>query len=292
MGGGGGFSNHNFTQKNEEQISSLNNYFSELLKQINSIDIDAVKTHISELLKKFENDQDINVVDINTEGSYSKHTYVNDLSDIDVLVSFGNYSNSTLPEKDSPSDMLSKLESLIRERLPNTDITKGDRAITINYSDKSQIQIIPSFSYHSGYKVPDDKTNTWTTSFPKKFKKELTQVNKNCGNKVIPTIKLVKELLSKTDIGLKSYHIENLAAKAFQHYDGSKSFDKMLSHLINDASKRVKTHMIDSSGQSKNVDNYLKGKREIISEKLMKLHNKIQSCSNIDDWKNLYICKK
>jgi len=55
------------------------------------------------------------VLALDNGGSYSKHTYVSGLSDIDVLVNLGTYTESTIPNKDDPSAVLKVIESALTQ---------------------------------------------------------------------------------------------------------------------------------------------------------------------------------
>ena len=43
----------------------------------------------------------------------------------------------------------------IRERLPNTKVSSGVIAVTVEFSDGLQVQVLPAFRYRDGYRIPD-----------------------------------------------------------------------------------------------------------------------------------------
>jgi hypothetical protein len=198
--------------------------------------------------------------DLRGGGSYTRSTYVNGLSDVDILVDLGSYSSSSIINKADSNAVLADMEKRLRQRFPNTDITSGRMAVTIRFSDDLELQILPAFSYHSGYKIPNPQGSGWTTTRPQVFAKLLRERNAEVGGKLLPCIKLAKQICDNKRLEVKSYHLENMALKAFEHYTGSRSEEDMLRHLFNQAKVLVATRMKDVTGQEVYVDRYLSGK--------------------------------
>jgi hypothetical protein len=203
--------------------------------------------------------------DIHSGGSRTRHTYVNGLSDVDFLIDLGPYSSSTLPNKNDPTAVLNALMERLKQRLPRTDLSVGRMAVTIRFSDGHELQVPPAFRYHAGYRVPDPQGGGWAVTRPQRFAELLRARNSEVGGKLLRTIELGKLICGKAEVDIKSYHLENIALKAFEHYTGDRSDQAMLNHLFNYAKRQVMRPMADVTGQDTHVDRYLAGGGERIA---------------------------
>jgi|SRR5713101_4309816 len=240
----------------EAEVASV---FADALSKINQIDTEALNRHKEEILKALQSDFE-DVSDLRGGGSYTRHTYVNGLSDVDILADLGPYSSSNIPNKADSKAVLADMERRLRQRFPHTDIKSGRMAVTLHFSDGLEIQILPAFRYHSGYKIPNPQGSGWTITRPQIFAKLLRERNAEVGGQLLPCIKLAKQIRDNKGLEVESYHLENMALKAFEHYTGSRSEEDMLRHLFNQAKVLVATRMKDMTGQEVYVDRYLSSK--------------------------------
>ena len=189
-------------------------------------------------------------------GSVQKHTFVDGLSDVDVLVVLN---DSSLADS-SPAEVLAYFHDRICQRLPDAVVDKGDLAITIRYSDGAEIQVLPALRTATGIRVSEQGGSSWSSVVrPQEFANKLTQVNQACGSKVVPVIKLFKGMqgdLPETN-QLRGYHVESIAIEAFKSYSGRQTYKEMLQHFLTIAADRVRAPINDSTGQSLHVDDYL-----------------------------------
>jgi len=266
MGGGNESYDYSTTISNTTEIISskteINDFVENLIKdmQIPKEILEKIKNNIDKIIYKFK-ESGIDVEDISWEGSFSKRTYVEGLSDIDLLVSLGTYSESDFEYKDNSKLALKRLKELICERYPKTDIKVGNMAVTVTFSDGIELQFLPAFKYYNGYIIPDPKTDGWIKTFPNRFKSEFTKLNEMLNGKMKPTIRLIKDLFDKNGINLSSYHIEHLALKILRDYKGPCTYSAMLLGFLNGAKVEIGTKLQDISEQSVYVDDYLGGNR-------------------------------
>ena len=267
MGGSGGGSwspprSNVFTLKDIEakkneaaynaEVSSIIN---DTLKNYNERDIEAIKTHIDVLEKALSKEIE-GFVAMVFGGSVAKHSYVDGLSDIDLLVNVGEteFSNK------NPEYLLNHFANLIRERLPNTDVSTGKMAITIKYSDSSELQLLPAIKTETGLRVARANGEEWSNVVrPQRFAKKLTKINNQCSGNVIPVIKLFKGAQSSfpKKLCLSGYHVESLAVNAFRDYKGGLNKKEMFRHLCEYVANNVIKPVADSTGQSTHVDDKL-----------------------------------
>jgi hypothetical protein len=235
--------------------ADLNSYFQDLLSDFNNRNIDQINTHL-ETIKDALNKENIGSINLVYGGSIKKHTYIDGLSDVDVLATIDNTDLANA----SPRQVLEYFAERLRERLPNTEIGIGTLAVTVKFSDGHEIQLLPAISTATGLHIASSNGTDWSGVIrPDKFGGKLTSVNQANSGKVVPVIKLYKAInagLSK-DAQLSGYHIESLAINAFENYQHDLSYKDMLLHLAEYASKAVLNPIKDSTGQSIHVDDYL-----------------------------------
>lgn len=272
--------------------SEINDHLQDILSGLNDRDNESIRTHIDTILIALSKD-DVGIIQLLYGGSISKHTYVDGLSDIDLLAII----DRTELVGDSPGEVLDYFEDLIRQRLPNSDIQKGPLAITINYSDGCQVQILPALQTATGIRIADQDNQTWSNVVrPDNFARKLTAVNQQNNNGVVPVIKLFKAINSEKpkDNQLKGYHIESLAIEAFSNYNGPKTRNAMLMHLTAYASSAVLSPIKDSTGQSVHVDDYLGDgnslERQRVRLSLVRINNQMNIADaerSMDRWQDI-----
>lgn len=182
------------------------------------------------------------------------------------------------------------MEGRLRQRFPNTDITSGHMAVTMRFSDGLELQILPAFRYHSGYKIPNPQGSGWTITRPQVFAKLLRERNAEVGGKLLPCIKLAKQVCDHKGLKVESYHLENMALKAFERYTGPRSEEDMLRHLFNQAKVLVAIRMKDVTGQEVYVDRYLSNNtaRTQLARQLATIEKEIMAAEgNSNAWKQL-----
>lgn len=271
---------------NEKFLSTeISNFLQEELKQINAHDYDAIDRHKRTIEDKLESEFDVE--DLRFGGSHSTHTDVKGLSDIDMLADLGDFESSK-----SSDQVIKDFANAIRERLPDTKVSSGVMAVTVEFSDGLEIQVLPAFRYRDGYRIPDPSGKGWILTYPKRFARELTSVNQGQSRNVVPTIKLIKSMCDANNIEVSSYHVSNLALNAFKGYTGPKTYQKMLQHFFNQAKTLCLQRTPDLSGQTKYVDGGLSKTDRIriakaFSQMEAKVNEAIESTS-LDKWKDIF----
>lgn len=282
----------------DNAYDEVNHWLNDKLKAYNDRNVNAIGSRINELrdaLRRTNND----VVRPMFGGSVHRHTYVNGLSDVDVLMVV----NESEISGRLPSDAISHMKALIGERLPKFNVKSlksGNMAVTVEYRDGMEIQILPAIRRKSGaLRVPDPNPDTdeWSDAiYPDRFLDRLTKVNKANNGRVIPTIKLVKGLAAGVILNekrrLDGYHIEALAIQAFQNYSGKRDVRSMVIHFCEFASHAVMNPIADPAEQSKHVDGRLEkagsGRREEARNYLRSMRNRFSKCKTAKDLDDLF----
>lgn len=308
MGGGGNFFGGDYTPKKNRDIiresfektsdirfeTTVNEMINEHLAGRNR-DSATTKEHLEEI-KNIIQEDDIGTIEIRFGGSVSKHTYVDGLSDVDVLLII----NKSELSDASPHDVQEYIKKKLNDNLSNIEeIRVGNIAVTVKFSDGEEIQLVPTIKRGEGYKIPDQDKDSWSNvTRPDKFAEKLTEVNQKCNGKVVPVIKLVKDINAQfpDDQQLKGYHIESIAIEIFKSYpdSNSKTPKAMLRYFFEKAKDIVKRTIKDRTNQSIHVDDYLgredSTERTRISYTLDRTARKIKNADEIgsvSEWKSI-----
>lgn len=190
-------------------------------------------------------------------GSVAKHTYVDGLSDIDSLILI----NDSDLENKTPQGALARMEAVIKEHLGVVaKVEHGRMAVTVTFPDGMVIQLLPAIRSDDGrLHVPSSRRDGWSEIDPERFREALTRRNRECGGKLVPTIKLAKAINGQLPEGqrLSGYHTEALAIAAFKNYNGETTTAAMLPAFFERARELVLSPIRDSTGQSVHVDEHL-----------------------------------
>ena len=235
----------------------FNEYSEALLVRYNRRNTSATTRHI-ESLCGFLRQEGNHVVQFMFGGSVQRRTYVTGLSDVDVLLIVN---ESSLVNR-SPSEVIAYVRDSIQRRLRQNSVTSGNLAVTVNYSDGTEIQLLPAIRTRSGVRIAEPGSTGWSNVVqPERFAEKLTEVNQARGGRVIPTIKLAKAIadchITRQDRKINGYHMESLAIDAFRNYQGALDTKATLDHLLTYSMTAVMKPIVDSTGQSRHVDEYL-----------------------------------
>lgn len=239
------------SQEFDAQISALLNG---ILSEANNRDVAATQRHLDEIISALGKEIE-GPITLLYGGSVAKHTYVDGLSDVDVLVVL----NNTDLRKKSPEEVRKYFAERLRERFPSTAIDVGNLAVTVSFSDAT-IQLLPAIRHAKGMQISSQNGTSWSSVVnPGGFAEKLKEVNQRYNGKVVPTIKLIKTINSQLpeQQQLKGYHIESMAIQIFKSYTGDQTSKAMLTHFFRQASSVIRTPIADTTGQSLHVDDYL-----------------------------------
>ncbi len=301
-GGGGGYiptSREPLQRKIEEarqaeQLhldANVNEFLQRELTLYNDRDTDQTKDRLDEIAELLGDKMELDKLLFG--GSVAKHTYVDGLSDVDALVVLDRSDTQGFSAEKVLNDFHEKLnECLPRQDVASIDI--GRLAITIRYKDGNEIQLLPAIRSGNFVKIPDSSGSGWNETNPRIFQQQLSKQNERLNGALVPTIKLVKSLISDLpkQQRLTGYHIEALALDAAKNYQGPMTPKAMLIHVLDHAAKRSRKPISDISGQSRNVDDYL-GKsnstqRKLASQAIDGIRRRLNAATSIAQWKAMF----
>ena len=270
----------------------INGHLRDKLRDYNERDTEAINRHIRGLRNALEQTGN-DVLPTRFGGSVSRHTYVDGLSDVDVLLSVNDSSLSG----QAPRVVIRKMAELIQQRMQNTQVSAGNLAVTVKYADGHEIQVLPAIRTRSGIRIASPGRNQWSgVLHPERFAQKLTDVNQANRGQVIPAIKLAKALahrLIRSDRDrINGYHIESLAIDAFKNYRGVTDLKSMVSHLMDYSSRAAHQPIRDSTGQSRYVDDYMgpqgSAVRQRAAANFQRMRDSLNQCRSQTDIDNLF----
>lgn len=273
----------------DEQVNA---YLREKLRDYNERDTEAINRHIRGLRDALEQ-SDTDVLLTRFGGSVSRHTYVDGLSDVDVLLIVN---DSSLSGQD-PRAIIQTMAELIQRRMPRTEVRTGRLAVTVTYADGHEIQVLPAIRTKAGIRIANPGWNEWSgVLHPERFARKLTDVNQKNGGKVIPTVKLTKAVANRVIRSdrekISGYHIESLAIEAFKEYRGPTDHKSMLNHLLEFSSSAVQHPIRDTTGQSRFVDDYMgrqgSDARQKAATHFRQMKNRLERVRSESDLDNLF----
>lgn len=148
--------------------------------------------------------------------------------------------------------------------------------------------MLPALRENDKIRIANRENSQWSNPINmNKFREKLTAINKMHGHLVVPAIKITKYLLNKlpTDCQLSGYHIEAIATEAFANYDGKYTYYDTTKHLLNYIGTRVHRQIVDVTGQSGIIDDYLGPDKSIIRQRcslqIKEISSRFESTTNI-----------
>lgn len=276
--------------RDEGYETGVNQQLGELLKDFNSRDAAGTREVLDDVKKELGHEIG-GTVDLVYGGSVSRHTYLDGLSDTDALVIID-------PDdvgRRSPERFKDRFAQRLRELFGNDNVKVGDLAVTVTVRGK-ELQLLPAIRDGEGYRVAAPDGRSWSKINPRAFAEKLTQANKAQDGKLIPAIKVTKAIIATLpkQQQLTGYHVESLAIEAFKSYEGQRTYKAMVAHFFERATELVKAPIVDRSGQSVYVDEYLGAansqERRIVSQALQRVQRKLQNADaskSVDAWAEL-----
>ena len=272
--------------------SDFNQYCERLLAQYNRRNTAATTKHIEGLCNILR--QQGYVVHTMFGGSVRRGTYVNGLSDVDVLLIVN---QSSLANRQS-ADVIAYVKEAIAQRLPNNRVSAGNLAVTVEYADGTEIQVLPTIRRSGGgIRIANPGNTGWSNvARPDVFAQTLVEVNQANGSRVLPTIKLAKAIadcyVRRPSRKIAGYHMEALAIEAFRNYGGDLDSKSMLVHLFSHSINAVMSPIADPTGQSGHVDETLgrrnSSSRQRVSTYFGQMRALVRSCSTKQDLDRLF----
>ena len=131
-------------------------------------------------------------------GSYSRQTKTKPLKDVDIFVVLDPDGKQAGLAKAAPSEALRALRDILDKKWAGK-VTIDRMAAVVSYGDDvASFEVVPAFKGASdnsrarGYRIPDTLTESWIRTDPSDHADRATTKNRQCGDKWIPLVKMIK----------------------------------------------------------------------------------------------------
>lgn len=194
-------------------------------------------------------------------GSYSRHTKIDPLNDIDILLIRNSQRVGLTTDGSglSPAHALSEVVTAVRQAYPRTaTIETQSRSVNVQLPDLSfGFDIVPAWlRYPDGYWIPDTQFGGWIPTNPDAHARLMTDANVHCDGKLKPLIKMVKHWSRNNFDLIRSFHLELICAHIFSR-EKLTSFSFGVATFLVHAQKYVGREFLDPAYRSSRVDKVL-----------------------------------
>jgi predicted nucleotidyltransferase len=150
-------------------------------------------------------------------GSYRRDTKTKKLKDVDIFVVIDRDGPQAKLRQSGPAAVLEPLAEVLRTVY--SDVTADQMAVTVNFGrdeDIMSFDVVPAFKRTAtgkGYEIPDTLAGTWIATNPKTHHEQLTAKNKECAERFVPFVKMIKGLNRELGEPVRSFLLEVMAER-------------------------------------------------------------------------------
>jgi hypothetical protein len=153
-------------------------------------------------------------------GSYPRHTKINPLDDIDILLvrTAERFGLATNGSGVFPQTAIDEVADAVRRSYPSTaTLKKQARSVNVQLTGLTfGFDVIPAWlRTPDGYWIPDTETGTWLPTNPIKHAELMTVANERSQKRLKPVIKMAKHWNRHNYELLRSFHIELICRNIF-----------------------------------------------------------------------------
>lgn len=122
-------------------------------------------------------------------GSYSRNTAIHPIKDVDVCLVL-----DMLIDDNTPETVVRRLKKVLEDLGYDDKTAYQRRSIRIDMSGTTMdaVPIVPVDGQDGALHIPDRKLKEWVLTHPKAHMEAATRLNKECGGRYIPLVKIVK----------------------------------------------------------------------------------------------------
>lgn len=204
-------------------------------------------------------ESELDIQDDFLTGSYRRETKTKPLRDVDIMIVLGD--RGYLDEH--PRRILDDVAAALTPHYGASRVTLDRRSVRVDFGitavddladDVMSFDVVPAFTEHDGYLIPDDRLGTWIRTNPKIHAEKATAANKAYSNKWKPLVKMIKKWNSHNENPVDpSFLVETMALDILRgEWFGPDSYE--LRMFFSTAALRIPENWPDPAGVGPSVD--------------------------------------
>jgi hypothetical protein len=195
--------------------NSLQQYVDDILKPPQK-QISDIPSKINKISNVIKNNTALSLKEIIPGGSYKKGTLLKYKPDVDLVLVFNKEPGINRNWK----ELMKKVYDKLKQAFPNNDIELGDQiAIHLKFNDPNgtvNFDIVPSYYVNSPLQMAAVKNNKIYQGITSIWHIEYWKQKKSIPL-IVETVMLLKDWKNEHEIKLKSFHMELIAASAYEY---------------------------------------------------------------------------
>ena len=232
-------------------------------------------------------------------GSYRRDTKTKKLKDVDIFVVINPAGAQGDLRNKPPSTVLDRLVTLLMKKYDN--VVADGFAATIGSAaedDVMSFDVVPAYHHpEGGYEIPNARTGDWIRTNPKTHHELSTAKNKQCDEKFVPFIKMIKGANRELDEPVSpSFLLEVMALELVKTPFGR--YQDEVRWFIATAIDHLDDPWPDPAGLGPNVNTMAAAQRSsaraqlanalAIAEEAIRLEDADQQRAAIEEWRRLF----
>ncbi|MFE8601696.1 CBASS oligonucleotide cyclase [Archangium violaceum] len=209
-------------------------------------------------------------------GSYSRHTAIRPLHDIDIFVVLGEAASTpsfSSSQRGLAADAaLKQVRQALHEEWHNKDLPiLQQHSVHIGFKESGiEFDVVPAFAVpgRDSFLIPERETGQWISTNPRIHQTLSTEANETSGKKLKPLLKAVKHWNRRQPSSpLGSFHLEVMSYSAFSSppQDYLEGLEKLFTHL----SQRVLVPCSDPARLGPDVDARMSSNQKTAAHQLL-----------------------
>jgi hypothetical protein len=233
-------------------------------------------------------------------GSYRRETKTKKLKDVDIFVVIDRKGAQAGLREKNPTTVLNELAVVLRSTYD--DVVIDGLACTINFGSDDDIMsfdVVPAFKRTAtggGYEIPDIGTGGWISTNPKTHHEMSTAKNKECDQKFVPFVKMIKGINRELGEPVRSFLLEVMAQELVKTPFGR--FQDEVRWFLATATDAVNESWPDPAKLGPDVNTLSASQRKAaskslndaldIAEEAIRLEDDGQERAAVEQWRRLY----
>ena len=216
-------------------------------------------------------------------GSYRRNTKTKPLKDVDILVVIDPKGPQSNLRQLGPSAVLDALKKVLRRKYDDVVIDRMACTVSTGSDNDPTFDVVPAFrKSRDVFEIPDAQRNSWISTNPKAHEEFTTKKNKDCDEKWVPFVKMIKAINREAGDPVKpSFLLEVMALELVDKPFGS--YQDEIRWFLASASEQLDRAWPDPAGVGPNVNVMAANERQTAAELLRKIQSITEDAIWLED---------